>query len=140
MAENVTKVIPESHKDLLERPIVVSLATVNANGQPQVTPVWVDTEGEYVRINSVRGRRKVENMEARPKVTLLAIDPDDPYRWMEIQGTIEEQTEVGAIDHINKLSGKYRGTTDYYSRNEARRGKETRVIFKIRPTAVIVDG
>jgi PPOX class probable F420-dependent enzyme len=129
--------IPESHMDLLERPVVVSLATVNANGQPQVTPVWVDYENGYIRINSVRGRRKVANMEARPQVTVLAIDPDDPNRWVEIQGRLEDETEEGAIDHINKLSGKYRGTTDYYSQNPLKRGKETRVIFRIRPTNVI---
>jgi PPOX class probable F420-dependent enzyme len=138
--EMVTKQIPQSHMDLLERPVVVSLATVNANGQPQVTPVWIDFEDDYVRVNSARGRKKVENMETRPQVTVLAIDPENPYRWMEIQGRIEEETEEGAIDHINKLSGKYRGTTDYYSRNPQMRGKETRLIFKIRPTVVITNG
>ena len=131
--------IPESYLDLLERPVVVSLATVNPDGQPQVTPVWVDYDGEYVRINSARGRRKVANMEQRPRVTVLAIDPDDPHRWMEIRGKVEQITEEGAVDHINKLSAKYRGEPDYY-KNNPRRGKETRVIFKIRPTRVVAEG
>lgn len=137
MAENGS--IPDSHKDLLDRPIVVSLATVNPNGQPQVTPVWVDYDGTYVRVNSARGRRKVKNMETRPQVTVLSIDPDDPYRWMEVRGVIEEIDEASGLDHINSLSKKYRGVEDYYSRNPDRRGKETRVMFKIRPTRVITN-
>jgi PPOX class probable F420-dependent enzyme len=131
--------IPESYVDLLERPVVVSLATVSASGQPQVTPVWVDYDGTYLRINSARGRKKVKNMQERPQVTVLAIDPDDPHRWMQVQGRVEQITEEGAVDHINKLSAKYRDEPDYY-KNNPMRGKETRVIFKIRPTNVVASG
>lgn len=137
MAQNGT--IPDSHKDLLERPVVVSLATVNPDGQPQVTPVWVDYDGTYVRVNSARGRRKVKNMEKRPMVTVLAIDPDDPYRWMEIRGVVEQITEEGAADHIDQLSWRYK-EKGFYTTDPQRRSRETRVIFKIRPVRVIVDG
>jgi PPOX class probable F420-dependent enzyme len=132
--------IPDSHKDLFERPVVVSLATVNRDGQPQVTPIWCDYDGTYIRINTARGRLKDKNMHERPQVTVLAIDPDDPYRWIEVRGTIEEETEEGGVDHINSLSRKYRGVLDYYSRNPSKRGKETRVIYKMRPTHITKDG
>jgi PPOX class probable F420-dependent enzyme len=132
--------IPNSHMDLLERPVVVSLATVNPGGQPQVTPVWIDYDGTHLRVNSARGRQKVENMEERPQVTVLAVDPDNPYRWLEVRGKVEEISEESGLDHINQLSKKYRGVEDYYSRNEPMRGKETRVTFKIRPTHINVFG
>ena len=137
MAENGK--IPDSHKDLLERPIVVSLATVNPSGQPQVTPVWCDYDGAYVRVNSARGRQKVKNMEERPSVTVLSIDPNNTQRWIEVRGKVEEITEEGADDHINLLSRQYKGM-DYYTAYPQNRGVQTRVIFKIRPTRVIVYG
>lgn len=131
--------IPESYRDLLERPVVVSLATVSPSGQPQVTPVWVDYDGTYVRVNSARGRQKVGNMTARSQVTVLAVDPDNPYRWLQVQGSVEQITEDGAVDHINQLSLKYTGEPDYY-KNNPMRGKETRVMFKIVPTNVVAAG
>lgn len=137
-----TNLIPESHKDLLERPVVVTLVTVMPDGQPQATPVWCDYDGEYVRVNTARGRQKDKNMASRPKVTILAVDPDNPYRWIEVRGTITEMNDDQAIAvaHINKLSGLYRGVDDYYSPMPERRGKETRVMVKIKPTRVVTGG
>jgi PPOX class probable F420-dependent enzyme len=133
-------VIPESHRDLFERPVVVALATVNPDGQPQVTPVWVDYDGEFVIINTARGRQKDRNMEARPQVTVMAMDPDDPYRWVEVRGVIEEIDEASGLDVINRLSAKYRNQPDYYARNPSMRGSETRVTYRIRPTKVTKGG
>lgn len=134
--------IPDSHRDLLDRPVVVSLATVNPDGQPQVTPVWCDYDGQFVRVNSAGGRQKVRNMTERPQVTLMALDPNNPYRWLEVRGTVAEiiDDQEQAVGHINKLSGEYRGNPDYYSANAAMRGKETRIIFRIRPTYVTTGG
>ena len=132
--------IPSDFMDLIERPVVVSLATVNEDGQPQVTPVWIDYDGEDLRVNSAAGRRKVENMEERPRVTVLWIDPNDPYRWMEVRGTVVGITADGGVEHINALSAKYRNQPDYYARVPQRRGKETRMIFRIRPDKVNVSG
>ncbi|MBK8020026.1 MAG: PPOX class F420-dependent oxidoreductase [Chloroflexi bacterium] len=132
--------LPESHRDLFERPVVVALATVNPNGQPQVTPVWVDYDGQHLIINTARGRRKDRNMEARPQVTVMAMDPDDPYRWIEVRGVIEAIDEASGLEVINRLSAKYRNQPDYYARNEAMRGKETRVTYRIRPTHITKGG
>jgi PPOX class probable F420-dependent enzyme len=132
--------IPQDYMDLMERPVVVSLATVNEDGQPQVTPVWVDYDGEYVRVNSAAGRRKVENMQERPQATVLWIDPENPYRWMEVRGTVVDITAEGGVEHINALSAKYRNQPDYYARMPERRGKETRMIFRIRPDKVNTSG
>ncbi|GAB4334301.1 MAG: PPOX class F420-dependent oxidoreductase [Phototrophicales bacterium] len=126
--------IPEDKRDLLERPIVAALATVMADTQPQVTPVWFSYDGTHIWVNTARGRQKDINMTERPRVTLLIIDPENPYRYLEIRGVIDEVTEEGGVDHINALSKRYFGRDDYYATMPERRGKETRVIYKIRPT------
>lgn len=132
--------IPASHRDLLDGPVFVALVTVMPGGQPQVTPVWCNFDGEYVWVNSARGRQKDRNMRRNPTVALLAIDPKNSYRWMEVRGTVEAISEEGAVDHINQLSALYRGQPDYYAQMPQRRGQETRVIYKIRPTHVNTGG
>lgn len=126
--------IPQNVKDLLNRPIVVAVATVNPDGQPQVTPVWASLEGDQVWINSAVGRRKDLNLRANPMVTVLALDPEDPFNWAEIRGKVVEFDESeAAVAHINKLSGMYAGNEDYYSFNPESKGDEQRVIYKIEP-------
>lgn len=130
-------IIPESHKDLLVRPVVVSLATVQADNQPQVTPIWIDlAEGDKLRINTAAGRQKWKNLVERPHVTVLAIDPEDPYRWMEIRGKVAAQTEEGADAVIDQLAKKYLGVDVYPGHTP----NETRVTFLIEPTRVVTGG
>jgi PPOX class probable F420-dependent enzyme len=128
--------IPDAFRDLLDDPVVVALVTVMQDGQPQATPVWVDYDGTYVRINTARGRQKDKNMSKNSKVTILAIDPKNTQRWMEIRGRIAEETEDGALEHINALSNKYDGEPDFYANNPERRGKQQRVTYKIEPLRV----
>ena len=128
--------IPENFRDLLDEPVVVALVTIMEDGQPQATPVWVDYDGTYVRVNTARGRQKDKNMRPDAKVTVLAIDPKNAYRWLEIRGRIAEETEEGALEHINALSLKYRGEPDYYAPNPSMRGKQQRVTYKIEPLRV----
>jgi len=128
--------IPDSHKDLLERPIVVTLVTMNPDGQPQATPVWFSWDGEHILINTNKGRRKDRNMKARPQVAVLIIDPDNPYRWMELRGTVEGHTEEGGADHIDMLAKRYFGRDDDYEPYPERRAKKNRTIFKIKPNHV----
>lgn len=129
--------IPEEFIDLLQRPIVASLATLMPSFQPQVTPVWFSFDGEKIWINTARNRQKDANMLERPRVSILIIDPNDPYRYMEVRGEVVEQTEEGAVDHINQLSAAYRNQPDYYATNPALRETQTRVIYKIKPTHVV---
>ena len=132
--------VPNKFRDLLERPIVVSLVTVMPDGQPQATPVWADYDGTYVRVNTARGRQKDKNMKPGAKVTILVIDPDDSGRWMEIRGQIAVETEEGAVEHINALSAKYDGQPDFFANKVERRGKEQRVTYKIEPLRINTDG
>ena len=123
---------PEAFQDLLWKKAFAHLATVMADGSPQVTPVWVDFDGTYVRVNSAKGRVKDKNMRRTPRVALAIQDPDNPYRYLAIRGRVEEVTEVGADAHIDSLSKKYLEKDKYPHQRES----EVRVIYKIRPERV----
>lgn len=134
--------IPASHRDLLERPIYTVLTTLMPDGQPQSSIVWADIDGDLVRVNTARGRQKERNMAARPKVSLLAMEPDNPFRWLEVRGEVIEIIEEGGEAHIDKLAQEYVGKPGYYGHwapAEARE-QETRIICKIKPTRVIAFG
>ena len=102
------------------------------DGSPQVTPVWFNTDGENILINSAAGRIKDKNMRARPNIALCIADPSDPYRYIQIQGKVVEYTIEGADEHIDALSFKYTGNKKYRSRNP----DEQRVTYKIQPTKI----
>lgn len=128
--------IPEEYRDLLEGPVVVSLATVMADGQPQVHPVWADFDGEYVRLNTGAGRAKHRNMEERPQVTVLAVDPQNPFRWLEVRGKVVKTDLEGADAHIDKLAKDYLGADVYPGHTP----DEDRIIAYVEPTRVIASG
>jgi PPOX class probable F420-dependent enzyme len=96
--------IPESHRDLLDSGQCAALTTVMPDGQPQITPVWCNREGNDVLVNTMRGFRKERNMHANPKVTLLVYDPKRPLRHIEIRGAVVEMTEQGALEHLDQLT------------------------------------
>ncbi|HSB08364.1 MAG TPA: PPOX class F420-dependent oxidoreductase [Blastocatellia bacterium] len=125
----MAEVIPENFKDLFEKKAFANLATLNSDGTPQVTPVWVDYDGKYVLINSARGRRKDKNMERNRAVALSIQDPENPYRYLEIRGTVADITEEGADQHIDKMAKKYLGADKYPGRQPG----EVRVLYKIKP-------
>jgi PPOX class probable F420-dependent enzyme len=131
--------IPEAFRDLLDAPVVVALVTIMEDGQPQATPVWVDYDGTYVRVNTARGRQKDKNMHVNSKVTVLAIDPQNVNRWLEVRGRIAEETEVGALEHINALSEKYDGEPDFFAKNPTKRHTQQRVTYKIEPLRVNIS-
>lgn len=132
--------IPAERKDLLERPIVATLVTVMPDGHPQATPVWFSYDGADIWVNTARGRQKDKNMSERAQVTLLIIDPQNPYRWMELRGHVTASTEEGAVEHISQLAKHYVGRDDYYANMPEQRNKETRVIYKITPYKVLSNG
>jgi PPOX class probable F420-dependent enzyme len=134
--ESSLSVIPQEYRDLLEKPVVVSLATVLPNGQVQVTPVWCDFDGKYIRINTVVGRQKYKAMIANPQVTIMALDPENPYRYLEVRGTVVKISEDGADDHIDKLAHDYTGAERYQWRQAA----DTRTICFVEPVKALPHG
>jgi len=126
--------IPESYLDLIknETKAFCSLATIMSDGSPQVTPVWFNSDGKHILINSARGRVKDLNMRREPRVALMIVDPKDPYRYIQIRGKVVEITTQGAREHINTLSKKYTGREVYTGGSP----EEIRVTYKILPESI----
>jgi PPOX class probable F420-dependent enzyme len=128
--------IPEPFKDLFGKVAYANIATVMPDGSPQVTPVWFDYDGDYLRVNSAKGRIKDKNMRRNKRVALSIQDPDNAYRYLAVRGNVEEITEQGADAHIDSLAKKYLGKDKYPFRGPG----EVRVIYKIRPEKVSTMG
>ncbi len=129
------KAIPESHRDLVERPLIVSLAVTLPDGTPQVSPVWFNYANGYVYVNSARGRLKDRAMRERPYAALAFVDPDNPYRYLAVRGPIVEITEQGAREHIDFLARCYTGAEKHSSPAD-----QVRVRYKIAPEHVFTRG
>ncbi len=121
--------IPASHLDLFKKKAFANLATLMPSGQPQVTPVWVDYDGSHVVINTAEGRQKDKNLQRDGRVALSIMDPDNPYRYLEVRGRVVERTRNGADQHIDAMAKKYLGQDQY----PYRRPGEVRVIYKVKP-------
>jgi PPOX class probable F420-dependent enzyme len=129
-----------SHLDLVHCPPVAALSTVTSTGYPQTSVVWCDFDGECVRVNTMRGFAKERNMRRNPRVTLLCYDPRQPFRYLEVRGTVVEMTEEGAAQHLDALASKYAGRPIRYFGDAipARfADTETPVLCRIRPTHVV---
>lgn len=128
--------IPEKFIDLMskEKKAFLFLALVKQDGTPQVTPVWFDYDGTHIIINTARGRVKDKILKHHPQVAMAIQDPDNAYRYMQIRGTVVEETEVGGYEMICQLNQKYHGNPNYPQR------PETRVTYKILPEHVNTMG
>lgn len=127
-----TSVIPNSHADLFKKKAFAHLVTLMPGGQPQVTPVWVDYDGRHVLINTAQGRQKDKNLQKDKRVALSILDPENPYRYLEVRGHVADRTLNGADAHIDAMALKYLGKEKY----PFRQPNEVRVIYKIEPEHV----
>lgn len=128
--------IPASHRDLLEKPNFGHLATLMPDGSPQVTPVWVDIEGDTILFNTAEGRVKTRNLDRDGRVAISVADQHNPYRYIQVRGRVVSRTHDGADAHIDRLAKKYLGQDRYPFRQPG----EQRVIFRIQPEHVQVSG
>lgn len=128
--------IPASHRDLFENPHFAHIATIMNDGSPQVTPVWIDIDGDEVVFNTADGRLKDKNLARDGRVALSIADQANPYRYVQVRGTVSARTTEGAEEHIDRMAKKYMNLDSYPYRNDA----ETRVIYRIRPEKVQVWG
>jgi PPOX class probable F420-dependent enzyme len=124
-----TVLLSERQEELLWSDNIAIVATVRQDGTPQLTPTWVDYDGEHVMINTAEGRAKPRNLRRDPNVSVCVVDREDPHNWVSIAGTAE-LTHEGAEEHIHMLSRKYTGD-DYPLKPD-----EERVIVKITPERV----
>jgi len=128
--------IPQDYMDLFNKPAFGSFTTLMPDGSPQTTPVWVDYENGRVLVNTAMGRQKDKNVRRDPRVAVTLIDPDNPYRYLEIRGKVAEITQDGAAAHIDKMAKKYLGKDKY---PWAQPG-EQRVLYKIEPEKIHTMG
>lgn len=142
-AEKVTD-LPRVHLQLLEQPVTGALATADARGNPQTTPVWCETDGEYINLNSKKGRLKDRNMRQQPRVSLLLVSPDNAYHWIEIKGEVaevidEDDPRRGHLptESIDRLSQKYLGQSPYPLRDPS---GEIRTLYRVRPVRILTFG
>ncbi len=117
---------------LLTAPNFGHIATIMPDGSPQVTPVWVDTDGTYVIFNTAAGRQKTRNLERDAQIAVSITDQNNPYAYAAIRGRVAEVTAEGADAHIDKMAKKYLNQDTYPYRNAS----EQRMIVKILPEKV----
>jgi PPOX class probable F420-dependent enzyme len=129
-------VLSEKARALIARPVLASLATLNPDGSPQITPLWVDLDGDDVVFNTAQGRKKARNLERDSRVAVTVIDPDDAYNVVAFQGTVTEVTPEGADAHIDALAKKYLGVDSYPMRREG----EVRIRVTVRTDHIAMQG
>jgi PPOX class probable F420-dependent enzyme len=124
----------DKYRDLLEqKKAFANLALVMPDGTPQVTPVWFDHEGGMIRVNTAKGRVKARNLKQGAPVALAIMDPDNPYRYVQIRGRVERVVEGGSAEpHIDALAKKYLDKDKYPFRGPG----EQRILYEIRPASV----
>ena len=124
--------IPEKYLDLLQqKKAFANLATTMPDGSPQVTPVWFDYQDGLIRVNTAKGRVKARNMKTGAPVALAIMDPDNPYRYVQVRGRVGRVTEAGADQHIDSLAKKYLGKDKYPFAQPG----EMRVMYEIEPAS-----
>ena len=132
--------VPASHVDLLARPICGVFTTMDAQGRPESSLVWVDYDGECARVNTTLERRKGRNLVADQRVSLLVVDPENTGRFLQVRGDAELVTD-GAVEHLDALTRDYTAHPCYYGRIYPleQRARETRVICRIHARRVTLD-
>ncbi len=123
--------LPDLAKELIDSQTFATLATVNADGSPQTSVIWVKREDDDVIFSTITGRRKTFNMQRNPSVSLLLFDPDDPYTYVEIRGTVHFTPE-GGPELIQELSHKYENQPFHEKHPEVER-----LVCRLTPTRVI---
>lgn len=108
------------------------LATLMDDGSPQVTPIWVDVQGNVILVNTAEGRIKQKNVSRDPRVAISTVDHANPYEMVTVRGRVVEQTRTGADEHIDRMAKKYLGMDKYPFKMPG----EQRVLLRIQPEKV----
>ena len=125
--------ISEDYQKMLLEPNFANIATINPDGSPQLSPIWIDydTKTNEILVNTAKGRKKDRNMKKNAKIALTVMDRNNPYHYLGVQGIVRSVSEEGARAHINKLAKKYMGKDEY----PVYEG-EVRILIRIEPKYV----
>ncbi|HEV8649131.1 MAG TPA: PPOX class F420-dependent oxidoreductase [Actinomycetes bacterium] len=124
--------VPESHRDLLERPLIAHLATARADGGLQSNPMWFGWDGERIRLTHTRTRQKFRNLQAEPRVALSITDPADAQRYLEVRGVVESIEDDTGGRFYRYLRERY-GVDPDAPMPDA----DVRVVLVVRPATVL---
>lgn len=130
----MTTALSDKAKALIARPVLANVATVDAAGRPQLTPVWIDLENGDLAFNTAKGRAKQANLAANPAVAVSVVDPDDPYNVVVVRGTVEP-VEEGADAFIDRLAKKYMGVDTYPMRQPG----EVRITYVVHADKIVMQ-
>lgn len=108
------------------------LATLNADGSPQVSPIWIDMDGDDVMVNTEDKRLKTKNMRRDPRVSISVVNAENPYEYLEIRGRVKEITPTGGFEHIDKMAKKYMGVDDY----PLNKPGDVRILVRVQPERI----
>ena len=108
------------------------IASLMNDGSPQLTPVWIDYDGQFLLVNTAEGRTKQKNFARDPRVAISVIDQNNPYSMISVRGKVVQQTSDGADEHIDRLAKRYLGVDKY----PFRAPDEKRIILKIKPEKI----
>ncbi|GAA1158796.1 hypothetical protein GCM10009654_13680 [Streptomyces hebeiensis] len=131
----MTAALSDQLKEVLDGPVFVDIATIQPDGSPQVSPVWVKRDGDDLLISTTVGRRKEQNLRRDPRVSVVVQPADSPYTYAEIRGSATLTTE-GGQELIDELSLKYTGKP-YAEFNPASGEDAARVVVRITPRKVV---
>ncbi|QTD99326.1 PPOX class F420-dependent oxidoreductase [Streptomyces cyanogenus] len=131
----MSAVLSDRLKSVLDGKVFIVVGTVQPDGSPQLSPVWVMRDGDDLLFSTTVDRRKYLNLDRDPRVTVAVLNPDEPYEYAEIRGTAELTTD-GGPELIDRLSRKYTGK-DYADFNPAAAQDAQRVVVRIRPRKVV---
>ncbi|MEU0335701.1 PPOX class F420-dependent oxidoreductase [Streptomyces sp. NPDC006193] len=131
----MSAVLSDRVKSLLDDKVFIVVGTVQPDGSPQMSPVWVKRDGDAILFSTTVDRRKYENLRRDPRVTVVVMNPEQPYEYAEIRGTAEMTTE-GGRELIDELSRKYTGK-DYADFNPASVRDAERVVVRITARKVV---
>lgn len=120
---------PDSHVDLLDQTMVADIATIGPSGEPQCTPVWFDWDGSLMRISLTTARQKYRNIQKTPLAAVSLIDPENPYRSMEVRATVVGVLDDVGNEFLNSLAKRYMGVSEYVFDEPGTR----RVVVMLRP-------
>ena len=124
--------ISPGFQKLLQEPAYCQLATLMPDGSPQITQVWVGTDGEHILINTAEGRQKELNVRRDPRVAVNVVDPANAWRIAMVRGRVVDATTAGADQLIDELAKKYLNEDTY----PFRRPEEVRVTLKVVPEKI----
>ena len=128
--------IPEGYEDLLETTALIHVATLGPDGEPQSNPVWFDWDGEYVKFSQTKARQKYKNIGRDPRIAVSMVDPENPYRYLEIRGRVERIEEDPNLDFINAMAKKYLDMDEYPYHQPG----DERVVLYVRPEHTTQQG